>query len=184
MNDMQLIASLIGKNISPGANLKKTMDLLNRANPDEIRILADAMRLEQAQQHFVEVMRGAHVEIFDGNALYHAWRVLRSASSRKSSHRSEGAQYQVVGPFCTTILFGKRGNVTWLQLEEHPWGGITNSILHGADFFQYKVSGKNQGPLGSSKYVESYPLRFYTRMKPSVVEVPRTITSLQFPKRT
>ena len=175
MNDNALIAWLIRKHINPGAGQNKVLNLLNRANPDEIKILADLMRIIQAQQHFVEVMRGAHVEIFDGCMRYEAWRVLQTADSRKSSHRSEGTQYQVVGPFCTTILFGKRGYITWLQLEEHPWGGIKNSILHSVDFVQYKISGKNQGPYGSSKYVDTFPLRFYPTIKSRVVEVPRMI---------
>lgn len=175
MNDMTLIASLIGKNINPGASLKKTIDLLNRANPDEIKILADVMRITSAQQYFGEVMRGAHVEIVDGHAAYHAWRTLRTSKSRSSSHQSDGTQYQVVGPFCHTILFGKRRDVTWLQLEEHPWGGVKNGILHAVDFVQYKISGKNQGPYGSSSYVEKHPLRFQPPAPPKVVAVPRMI---------
>jgi hypothetical protein len=177
MNDMTLIAWLIGNNINPGANLKKTIDLLNRANPDEIRILADVMRIKPAQQYFREVMRGAHIEIADGHAFYHAWRQLRTTTTRPSSHEHVGDQYQVAGPFCSAILFGKRRDVTWLQLEEHPYGGVVNKILHGVDFFQYLFSGmnKNQGPYGTSRYVEKRPLRFQAPAPPKVVAVPRMI---------
>jgi hypothetical protein len=177
MNDLTLIAWLIGENISPGANLTKVIDLVNQANPDEIKILADVMRIKAAQQYFGEVMRGAHVEIVDGHAAYHVWRTLKTAKSRASSHQSEGTQYQVSGPFSKAILFGKRRDVTWLQLEGHPWSGVQSRLGHIVDFFRYKVTGKNQGPFGSSPYVEKNPLRIQPPAKPKVISVPRTIIS-------
>lgn len=175
MSDLELIAGLIGKHINPGANLTKVIDLANQANPDELKILADLMRIKAAQEFFGEVMRGAHVELVDGHAAYHVWRTLRSAKSRASSHQSDGTQYQVSGPFAKAILFGKRRDVTWLQLEGHPWSGVKNRVAHIADFVRYKVTGKNQGPYGSSSYVEKSPLRIELPAKPRVVAVPRMI---------
>lgn len=175
MDDLTLIARLIGEHINPGANLTKVIALANQANPDELKILADLMRIKAAQQYFGEVMRGAHVELVDGHAAYHTWRTLRTAKSRASSHQSDGTQYQVSGPFSKAILFGKRRDVTWLQLEGHPWSGVKSRLGHVADFFRYKVTGKNQGPYGSSRYVENYPLRIELPPKPNLVVVPRMI---------
>ncbi|MBL8821462.1 MAG: hypothetical protein JNJ77_02665 [Planctomycetia bacterium] len=120
-------------------------------------------------------MSGAHVELVDGHERYHAWRALRTAVDRPSSHQSDGTQYQVAGPLCHAILFGKRRDVTWVQLENHPWGGVKNSIMHIVDWRNYHATGKNQGPYGSSIYVESYPLIFKSPTKPKVVVVPRMV---------
>lgn len=175
MGDLTLIAKLIGESINPGANLTKVIDLVNQANPDELKILADLMRIPAAQQYFGEVMRGAHVELADGHAAYHTWRTLRSAKSRKSSHQSDGTQYQVSGPFSKAILFGKRRDVTWLQLEGHPWSGVQSRIGHIQDFLRYKFTGQNQGPYGSSSHTDKNPLRIALPAKPNVSVVPRMI---------
>ena len=175
MDDNTLIAWLIGNHINRGEDVQKVMKVFYRANPDEITILADLMRIKLAQEYFGQVMRGAHVEIRDQHARYHTWRKLRSAGTRLSSHKSYGAQYHVDGPFCHTILFGKRRDVTWLQLERHAFGGAKNGFLHIVDWIRYHVTDKNQGPYGDSVYVESNPLRFDPPRQPRVIAVPPTI---------
>lgn len=176
MNDKELIRMLITAYLKPGGDLKRMLNLLNRANPDEITILASIMHDRPAQSFFGDVMSGAHVELVDGHSRYHAWRALKTAKPRPTLHQTEGKAYQLVGPLCHAILFGKRRDVTWVQLENHPWGGgIKNRIMHTIDWRNYHATEKNQGPYGSSIYVESYPLRFQSPTQPKVVAVPRMI---------
>lgn len=175
MSDKAHIIWLITAYIKPGGDLKKMINLVHRANPDEITILASIMHDRPAQSFFGDVMAGAHVELVDGHARYHAWSALRTATPRSSSHQSDGKQFQVEGPLCHAILFGKRRDVTWVQLENHPWGGIKNRLMHIIDWRNYHATQKNQGPYGSSIYQESYPLRFGPPTPPKVVAVPRMI---------
>lgn len=160
MNDLALIKWLIDTHIKIAEHQKEMRIALAQANPDEITILASILRDRSAHHLFSRVMAGAYVQIADNQQRYNAWRVLRSARDRHSSHQSDGKQYGVSGPLSHTILFGKLRNLTWLQLEKHPWGGgIKNRIGHGVDFVKFFLTTKNQGPYGNSIYFEHYPLR-------------------------
>jgi hypothetical protein len=126
---------------------------LRRATLAEVEILCGVFAIKDTHRYAGEIFRGAHVRIFDMGARYDDWRQLPTASARRSSHRSDGAQYHVDGPLVHTVLFGRIGSWTWLQLEGNPQG-----LHHVVDFFKYKVTGKNQGPYGSSGAVDSRPV--------------------------
>lgn len=138
--------------------LVEALNYLQWGKPDEISIIGNLMRIPQAVPFFRDVMAGAHVEILDQHARFHAWSKLPTRYARPSSHPSIGTQYAVDGPFCHTILFGMRRNVTWLQLERHPYGGKKNTILHGLDWWKYGQTNRNQGPYGDSEYIDKRPV--------------------------
>lgn len=167
MDDLALLAKLIGVHYPDPAARKKLLHNLHRANPDEIAILANLMKIKDAQRSFREILSGAHVTIFDFGERYKAWKALKSADSRPSSHPSDGTQYHVDGPFCHTILFGKRGSLTWLQLENHSVG-IRQIAGHAVDFIKYQATRENQGPYGSSRHTDNRPL-YYLPPDPKVV---------------
>jgi hypothetical protein len=125
-----------------------------RATADEVDILTGIFEIPEAQRFTGEIFRGAHVRICDKGARYDDWKTLPSADTRRSSHDSDGAQYHVDGPLAHTILFGKFGNRTWLQLEAHPMYDLVNIAGHFIDYFKYRASGENQGPYGSSPRAE------------------------------
>jgi len=160
MNDLALIKWLIDAHIKMPSHQKEMRSALAQANPDEITILASIMRDRSAHHLFSRVMAGAYVQIADNQQRYNSWQKLRTAEPRSSSHQSDGTQYGIIGPLTHTILFGNLRNLTWLQLENHPWGGgIRNYIGHTIDFFKYKHKTRNQGPYGESIYFEHFPLK-------------------------
>lgn len=158
MSDKILLERLIRAYIESDY-LVKALNYLQWGKPDEISIIGNLMRNREAWPYFADVMAGAHVEIVDQHARYHAWCKLRTRYPRPSSHPSVGTQYAVDGPFCHTILFGMRRNVTWMQLERHPYGGVKNTILHGLDWWKYGQTKRNQGPFGTSEYIDTRPVR-------------------------
>jgi hypothetical protein len=107
-----------------------------------------------------EILRGAHVRVWDDGSRYEDWKQLPGVQPRPSSHPSDGTQYHVDGPLVHTALFGKIGNLTWLQLENHSVG-ITNIPGHALDYIKYISTRKNQGPYGSSRYIDSRPMRVF-----------------------
>lgn len=99
--------------------------------------------------------------------------------SSNSSHKSVDPQFGLNGKIVGHILFGTRhidekdknsDKYTWVQLENNPTGGfkefkkgpisfIISAILHLLDFFNYRITGRNIGRWGKSKYTEKNPLR-------------------------
>jgi hypothetical protein len=140
---------------------REALDNLGRSNFDERQVLYGILETKWAWAYAGEILRGAHVQIFDMGARYEDWSTLKSADSRGSSHASEGDQYHIDGPLVSTVLFGKTGSWTWVQLEGHTqW-----HPGHLIDFFKYKIAGENQGPYGSSRYVENRPIRIANPVK-------------------
>lgn len=103
---------------------------------------------------------------------------------RRSSHESHGApQGSFDGPVLRHILFSTRrvaendsesARYTWLQLENSPiksikeidfWSPISvlrdilSALSHMLDFFKYRITGRNIGAYGASKYTEKNPLK-------------------------
>ena len=127
---------------------------LKRSNFDERVILQGILETKAAWAFAGEILRGAHVRIFDMGARYNDWSGLSTAGTRRSSHASDGLQYRVNGPLVSTVLFGKIGNWTWVQLEGHPQG-----LDHVIDWVKYSLTKKNQGPYGASSHVENRPVQ-------------------------
>ncbi len=138
---------------------RKAQHNLWRATPDEVDILARVFEIPETWKFTGEIFRGAYVRIVDKGARYHDWKTLLTAGTRSSSHQSHGDQYHVDGPLAHTILFGRFANCTWLQLENHPIHDVVSFVGHMIDYVNYKRSGDNQGPYGSSPHAErSNPL--------------------------
>ncbi len=133
---------------------REALGKLWRATADEVDILQGIFEIPETWKCTGEIFRGAHVRIRDKGARYDDWKTLPSADTRRSSHASDGAQYHVDGPLAHTILFGKAGGRTWLQLEAHPLYDLVNIVGHAIDFFKYRASNENQGPYGSSPRAE------------------------------
>lgn len=144
---------------------QKALHNVSRATPDEGDILRVLFDIPECQRFVGEILRGAYVHISDKGARYDDWKQLPTARSRPSSHSSVGDQYHVDGPLAHTILFGKFGIGTWVQLERHPIYDLVNLIGHGVDYVKYKIGGKNQGPYGSSAHSEKHsPLIINTKL--------------------
>jgi len=126
-----------------------------RAAPDEADILRTVFEIPESVKYVGEIFRGAHVRICDKGARYDDWKSLPTADTRSSSHQSDGDQYHVDGPLTHTILFGKFAGWTWLQLEGHPIYDVVSFFGHMIDYINYKRSGDNQGPYGSSPHAEN-----------------------------
>lgn len=138
---------------------RKARHNLRRATPDEVDILARLFEPPESWKFAGQIFRGAHVRIYDKGARYDDWKTLPTAGTRSSSHQSVGDQYHVDGPLTHTILFGKFSGWTWLQLENHPIQDVVSFVGHMVDYINYKRSGDNQGPYGSSPHAEhSNPL--------------------------
>lgn len=111
-----------------------------------------------------QVLRGAHVVIAqDPQAEYYRLlTTLPGAQPRISSHASDRLQYGIPeGRIVQTLLVGALGTSVWFQLEGHPWDPWSSpwsSFGHIADFVRYRLSGRNQGPLGSSVHTDQLPL--------------------------
>lgn len=151
---MKTIGQLIHDSDLDAEHKREATKKLRIATADEIDILAGLFDGPDSWKHFGEIFRGGYVRIIDKGARYDDWKTLPSASTRYSSHDSEGDQYHIDGPLSHTILFGKFGPWTWLQLENSTTHGLYNLAVHGIDFVKYKLSGENQGPYGTSNHSE------------------------------
>lgn len=122
-----------------------------------------------------EMLKGAHFFINDNGQRFQKWSSLpelqdRSHSSShhntKSIHgQTDQKQYEISGKLAPAILFGQTskqaGNQTWVQLEKTPFNAegkcqkIKNVVMHGMDYLNYKYTGQNIGPFGTSVHTES-----------------------------
>ncbi|MBS0638167.1 MAG: hypothetical protein JSS12_11715 [Verrucomicrobia bacterium] len=117
--------------------------------------------LEKKAEFAREVLSGAYVQIEDGGKFYDKWVNDENLKieSRHSSHKSSAKQYSFQGPLFKECLFSKKEledgrEVTWFQLERYPAGKLY-LIPHLVTWALYRVTGKNQGPHGSSAHTEN-----------------------------
>jgi hypothetical protein len=127
-----------------------------RATDDESLLLDSLFCIVDAYRYRCEIFRGAHVVITDGGWYYNYWRHLPSATERPSSHESDVPQYEVAGPCCHAVLFGRIACRTWFQMEASSYE--ESMVSHGVDYVHYKASSRNQGPYGSSSYTDTHAL--------------------------
>lgn len=118
-----------------------------------------------SKQILIEIVKGAHVVVKGDTGSYYNWlKDMEGVKKRTSSHFSQKQQYALkMGTTLQTLLFGINhdGN-TWFQLEGREvsgWeGNWVDTSIHIINFFEYKISGNNIGPLGSSRWTEREPL--------------------------
>lgn len=135
----------------------------------EQKFLIDLLtKYEISNEQLQQILKGAHVRLEDNGKQYNEWTkaFAQDIKPRISSHASTATQYGYSGPAIRELLFSKnkeKGKTyTWFQLEKHPvaFGHI---IRHTIDFFKYKLTGKQQGPYGSSAATDQRPI--YIRSK-------------------
>lgn len=114
-----------------------------------------------------EILSGAHLvllkdQVESMTGPISAYQMLEhwpGAYKRMSSHRSDAQQYGIPqGEVLHTILLGKIGGKTWFQFEGNGVNGVLTFILHMCDYVEYKLTGRNIGPLGTSKHTDRSPL--------------------------
>lgn len=143
-----------------------------QAHSDEVQMITDIFDTvnschDRVEEVVHEVLNGAYLLIPDGGALYTKWKdKLSTARERSSSHHSTVPQLAVAGTFIGEGLFGQgfkeldAGKIlkySWVQLEAYPtfWKTV---LPHMYSYVKYLMTGRNQGPYGSSLKTEHNPL--------------------------
>lgn len=146
-------------------NHKSILKRMALTNDEEQTVLKDIVnRFEVNQEQLKEILQGAHVQLEDGGVTFEQWKqMLKNKKRRISSHSADDIQFSMSGQFVKELLFSKIDNKTWFQLENHPTS-FGHVIRHGLDYIRYKISGQNQGPLGSSYFNDKNPLLLKLRI--------------------
>ncbi len=143
--------------------LKNIQKQFKHATPEEIIVIVDILSLcVESKRDLEEFFKGGHLVIEDDGELYNKWNTFTRKTDRNnsSSHDSIDKQFSIQGPLVKECLIGTRmvgdKKATWIQLESHPTS-VLHVIGHLVSFLKYKLTGKNQGPYGQSKYTEKKP---------------------------
>jgi hypothetical protein len=130
---------------------------------DDLKDLIDSSKRDQWDKCLKKILKGAYVVIVDGGYMYNQWEAnCENKQTRVSSHESNSIQYGIRGKVFKEVLFSKKvmelpngtlKEVTWLQMERYPTK-LGYFILHLWTWVLYKITGKNQGPYGSSSHTE------------------------------
>jgi len=130
------------------------------------------MLLHRDLELMEEILSGAHVCFEDPGRFIHSLLVhLPGAYHRRSSHRSTSLQVGIKeGRVLHTILIGTDPHgVTWFQLEGSPWDpkhSLWKSYNHILDCWLYFLTGRQMGPLGTSRHTDRNPLHLGAPSKP------------------
>ncbi len=132
------------------------------------------------KQLFFHILTGAYIIMDDGGETYEAWSKFETKRSRISSHVSDATQFAIEGVLARECLFSRKQlideegvsrTVSWFQFERYP-AKLGYYLPHLWTYILYKVSGKNQGPMGSSAYSENNnPL--VLKLKPKSSPIPQ-----------
>lgn len=140
---------------------------------NEIRIIRVISQYTKCQISSAEIwkefLKGAYIKL-EGVDPYNELRSLPGVSEGTSSHQSHGAQYRISLKNFRECLFSKitepaelngrwiYKNVTWIQLENYSTR-LEELIPHILDYVKFVLTGRNQGPFGSSEFTEHNPLQ-------------------------
>lgn len=115
-----------------------------------------------------QILSGAHILLqrdvlsTPGGENFTAYQLLQSfpgAYKRQSSHRSDAQQYGLPqGEVLHTLLLGDIDGHTWFQFEGNGVHSVISFLLHMGNYVEYKLTGRNIGPLGTSKFTDRAPL--------------------------
>jgi hypothetical protein len=147
----------------------QVMRKLHLTDVQEVELIKGIIKNYQpTPEQISEIFSGAHVRIRDNGMAYAQWLAFQKKQTRISSHPSETTQYSLQGQVVSEMLFGTVKEVnefgeelfySWFQLERHPFNkNPFNVVAHGIDYLKYKITGKNQGPYGSSIYTDKNPI--------------------------
>ncbi|MBM3198003.1 MAG: hypothetical protein FJZ58_01950 [Chlamydiae bacterium] len=119
-----------------------------------------------------ELFSGANFQVKDKGAFYNAWSKLPGVRDRISSHDSKESKtkglflHSLGGEFLFWIDHSDPGHPkTCFQLERSTL--IFSSLRvfrHTIDFFHYKMTGLQQGPLGTSIHTDKNPITFTVKI--------------------
>ncbi len=161
----------IARDLSPhmAARLAATFP---RASPDALTVLADLVDEGLTHDQLVELLEGGHL-LVPGHGLLDRWAQLSGAHPRTSSHYHQahehpayGRQYGLAGPFVHEVLFGPGPHgTTFVQLERAAPSRV-HLAEHIWDWVEYRATGRNQGPYGSSTATDRRPVRIAAVAEP------------------
>lgn len=104
-----------------------------------------------SQRQISQIQKGAHVIIRDNGKLYE--RLLEHGTKRCfCQHQSLRKVYDIPASKGSVLIGVTTG--TWLQWERYP----PLSFSHMCDWVLYLITGKNQGPYGSSLLTDQQPM--------------------------
>ena len=112
-----------------------------------------------------EILRGAHIVVDGDKGAFYSWFTqMQDSYMRTSSHTSVVPQFGIdEGSVLRTVLTGRNvDGHTWLQFEGAGWDPFRRpleSFVHACNYLQYKVTGRQVGPLGVSEYTDAKPIR-------------------------
>lgn len=154
--------------------------------PAELRIIVNAVMLahhKTAHEPGINAFHGGHVQLDDGMRLYgyvknyvdngsmsgylYGGNWTRGGTRKYSqSHPTTSTPYEVTLPAYWfsgwgCLLFGTHAGGTWFQAEATSVKrGYGSMIYHTVkDFAAYKLSGRQQGPIGTSEASDRNPFR-------------------------
>lgn len=171
----KIIAYLIRNKFS-AVDARHFLHRISQANKLEKELLNELIdNYEISIDAFFEVLNGAYVLLEDNGSFYDSWKGKQGLRPRISSHESapNTKQFSFQGNLVKEALFSEviskegrnRKTRSWIQLERTPFIQGKNPITivrdffsHTFDYLRYKYTRKNQGPFGSSRYTEAYPL--------------------------
>lgn len=160
VNTMPIVEEIKEKIIH---NIEKIKDpAKQKKDLENACIILDVVQ-STALNHATELVKGAHVVVKDGGALYNVLEQKKLIEPRPSSHykgdkKKQDASMQAGEIFRELLIGQTKDGKTWFQLESHSLGGIKNLIGHLIDFVKYRISSKNVGQYGLSKHVDSNPI--------------------------
>lgn len=144
--------------------LLQKLTICKQEEKEIIEYLVENFALKEGQLE--EILKGAHVRLRDQGFSYQKWAVEIPTNAKKerlSSHPSDkhAKQYGVRGPFFKEFLFSQITEdnevFTWFQLENNPFS-FGYFYRHTFDYLKYKITGKQQGPYGSSFATHHAPI--------------------------
>lgn len=125
------------------------------------KLLVNFLSQPQVLPHLNKLMKGANC-LIEGNtdSLFQKLTQLKGAAQRSSSHsHQEGTSYGVETPLFGELLFWKdQEGCLRLQFEAHSLRNLFKAYYHLVDYLHYRLSGKQQGTYGSSKYTDDAPI--------------------------
>lgn len=151
-------------------NFQKMILGLADTNSRELAALTFLMEnYEISIEQLTEILKGAHLRLYDHGFMYQKFKPV--GTERISSHPSTLEQFSIRGNFGKEWLFGIKlpendnevEQFTTMQLERHDMNSLFAAALHVATYFKYLISGKNQGPYGSSIYTDKNPLELQAK---------------------
>lgn len=154
--------------------------------PAELRAIVNVVMLAHhklSHEPGINVFHGGHVQLNDGMRFYHYVKTYVDSGSmlgylyggnwtrggtrtHSQSHPTTSTPYEVTMPAYWLsgwgcLLFGTHPGGTWFQAEatsvKRGYGSMIYHVVK--DFAAYKLSGQQQGPIGTSKASDKSPYR-------------------------